>query len=85
MSIIKVPQIGQNVYTISKTTPWKRMTKLECETMDAALAETDAQLRNIYFAANYISTGDENYPQIRSAFVGAFGAQRAAEILAPEI
>jgi hypothetical protein len=69
--------------TISKDAIWRRATDAEAEAMEAALAAQPVRVRRIYDGASYISTGDELFSLLEAALVGLFGAERAAELLAP--
>ncbi|WP_320194952.1 hypothetical protein RMR10_011860 [Agrobacterium rosae] len=88
MSIIKIdPElVTPPVYTIAKTTPWLRMTSDEAAIMDAVMTETDAQQRQIYMAAQYLSSNDPLWQTLRMLMRENLpgGDARANQILAPE-
>lgn len=84
MGIIKVPTGYTAKYQISKATAWRRMTADEAAQVDAAMMQTDAQLRQIYFAAQYLSSGDDLWATLWGMLQDMFGATRTAQILAPE-
>lgn len=71
-------------YSISKTTPWLRMTDAEAATMETALANASPRLRMIYGAAQYLSSDDPFWPTLSDLLTSAFGSVRASELLAPE-
>jgi hypothetical protein len=73
-------------YIISKTTPWRRMTSDEASIMDNVMGSTDAQLKHIYMAAQYLSSGDDLWETLRQLLASNLpgGDGRAQEILAPE-
>lgn len=71
-------------YMLSKATVWRRMTSAEAAAMDALMQETDAQIKQIYLAAQYLSTTDELWGMLKDMLTAAFSASRANELLAPE-
>ncbi|MEJ8308618.1 hypothetical protein [Agrobacterium larrymoorei] len=73
-------------YKISKTTPWLRMTAEEASIMDGVMTQTDAQMRQVYMAAQYLSSGDEFWPTLHQLLADNLpgGSARADELLAPE-
>ena len=73
-------------YRISKTTPWYRMTPEEARIMDAVMSETDAQMKQIYMAAQYLSSGDPLWQTLHQLIADNLtgGATRANQLLAPE-
>lgn len=73
-------------YHIAKTTPWYRMTSDEARIMDAVMGEADAQLKQIYLAAQYLSSGDPLWQTLHQLISDNLpgGATRADEILAAE-
>ncbi|UHS60624.1 hypothetical protein HRR99_03360 [Agrobacterium vaccinii] len=73
-------------YQIAKTTPWLRMTEDEAAIMDAVMSETTARLKQIYMAAQFLSSGDSLWSTMHDLIAGALpgGSTRADELLAPE-
>lgn len=72
-------------YQLSKAAVWRRMTSAEAAAMDAVMQETDAQIKQIYMAAQYLSTDDDLWGVLKTILTTAFNAQRADELLAPEV
>lgn len=71
-------------YTIAKTTPWLRMTQEEARIMDGVMTETDAQMRQVYNAAQYLSSDDQFWGTLHQLIADNLGVARADELLAPE-
>lgn len=71
-------------YQIAKTTPWLRMTQEEARIMDGVMTETDAQMRQVYNAAQYLSSDDQFWGTLHQLIADNLGAERADELLAPE-
>ena len=80
------PPITPSSYTISKTTPWLRMTEDEAAIMDAVMSETTARLKQIYMAAQYLSSGDDLWMVMHQLLADNLpgGDARATALLAPE-
>lgn len=68
---------------IFKADIWRRATDAEAVTIDAALQAQPVRLRRLWDDAQWLETTDELYPSLQAAFVAAFGAARAAELLEP--
>jgi hypothetical protein len=68
---------------ISKNLIWERMTEEEAEQADQVLRAQPAKIYRQYDGATYISTKADLYPMLQAAMTQLFGAERAAEILAP--
>lgn len=77
---------GSTVYQIAKTTPWLRMTDEEAAIMDAVMSETTARLKQIYMAAQFLSSDDTLWTTMHDLIANALpgGSARADELLAPE-
>lgn len=70
---------------LHKAVLWRRLTEAEADMLDAALAaHPSTRLRRIFEAAQYLDTGDADYPALRDGVVAALGETRAAEVLAPD-
>lgn len=67
---------------IYKADIWRRSTDVEAEVIDAALSSQPVRLRNLFRDAAFLSSDDELFEPLRAAFVSAFGAARASELLA---
>lgn len=67
---------------VYKADIWRRSTDEEAEIIDAALSAQPVRLRNLFRDAAFLSSDDELYEPLRSAFVSAFGQARAVELLA---
>lgn len=68
---------------IYKADIWRRATDAEAVTIDGALQVQPVRMRRLWDDAQWLETTDELYPVLEAAFVTAFGAQRAAELLEP--
>lgn len=88
VNVSEVPSIPepQKFYTISKTTPWLRMTPDEASIMDGVMTQTDAQMRQVYMAAQYLASNDLFWPTLHQLLADNLpgGSARADELLAPE-
>lgn len=73
-------------YQIAKTTPWLRMTEDEAAIMDAVMSETTARLKQIYMAAQYLSSGDDLWNVMHQLLADNLpgGDARATVLLAAE-
>lgn len=80
------PDPSPQHYTIAKTTPWLRMTQEEARIMDGVMTETDAQMRQVYNAAQYLSSDDQFWGILHQLIADNLpgGSARADELLAPE-
>jgi hypothetical protein len=67
---------------IAKADIWRRATDAEAVTLDALLNAQPVRLRRMWADAQFLSTDDDLYPSVESALTTAFGAARAAELLA---
>lgn len=76
---------GSVPYQIAKTTPWRRMTENEAAILDAIMSETSARTKQIYMAAQYLSSDDELWGTLHAIIAEALGNSRADELLAPEV
>ncbi|NZD50550.1 hypothetical protein [Rhizobium leguminosarum] len=72
------------VYTIGKSTPWRRMSDEEVADVDAAMQTAPLKQRRIYEAASYISTEDELFSTLKAVLSTVLSPSRADELLAPE-
>jgi len=68
--------------TIYKADIFRRATEAEAETITEILGQQSVRLQQIWANALYISTNDDFYPMIETAFGAAFGAARASQLLA---
>lgn len=68
---------------IPKAEIWRRLTEEEAEVVDAALQAAPLRLRRIFEAAQYLDTGDPDYPALRAGIVAALSEERANEVLTP--
>ncbi|MBX5017510.1 hypothetical protein [Rhizobium lentis] len=75
---------AQGAYSIGKSTPWRRMTDEEVDSVDAAMQAAPLKQRRIYEAASYISTDDELFGTLKSLLSAVLSPGRANELLAPE-
>lgn len=67
---------------IAKADIWRRATDAEAVTLDALLSAQPVRLRRMWADAQFLSTDDGLFPTVQAALVQAFGASRAAELLA---
>ncbi len=73
----------QNVYEISKVEIIRRMTTAEATSAELLIASADAKFRLMWNSANIIRSDDEWFPILHAALAGAFGEDRADQLLAP--
>lgn len=62
---------------------WRRTTDAEAEAIEAAMAGQSARLRNLFRSAQTYQSDDPLWPVLNGAATELFGAERAAELLAP--
>jgi hypothetical protein len=67
---------------ISKADIWRRCTDAEAVTLDTLLNAQPVRLRRMWADAQFLSTGDEMFSAVETALITAFGATRAAQLLA---
>lgn len=67
-----------------KATIWRRATDAEAEAMRFALSQAPVRLQEIFAAAQYLDTTDDDFPALRAGIAAALGEPRADELLAPE-
>lgn len=70
-------------YEISKVEIIRRMTTAEATSAELLIASADAKFRLMWNSANVIRSSDEWFPTLHAALAGAFGEERADQILAP--
>lgn len=70
-------------YEISKVEIIRRMTTAEATSAELLIASADAKFRLMWSSANIIRSDDEWFPLLNAALAGAFGEERAAQLLAP--
>lgn len=73
----------KNIYEISKVEIIRRMTTAEATSAELLIASADAKFRLMWSSANIIRSDDEWFPILQAALAGAFGEERAAQLLAP--
>jgi hypothetical protein len=66
----------------SKADLFRRCTDQEAEAIEAALAAQPVRKRRLFETAQYISSDDPDFADLRAAAVKMFGADRAGELLA---
>ncbi|GJD63740.1 hypothetical protein [Methylobacterium frigidaeris] len=69
----------------SKADLFRRCTDAEAEAIETALAAQSVRKRRIFETAQYISSEDPDFADLRAAAVEMFGAERAAELLAASV
>lgn len=62
---------------------WERMTKPEADAVGAVMAQQDFRTRQIFSSASSYRSDHELWPLLQQIATQLFGAERAAEILAP--
>ena len=67
---------------IAKADIWRRCTDAEAVTLDAMLKSQPIRKQRMWADSQYLSTDDDEFPAIETEFINAFGAARAAELLA---
>jgi hypothetical protein len=80
VATIANPGAGDRVY---KAPMFRKMTDAEYEAYLQIRAAFPPRLQAIFDAAEYLSSDDEFWPALVAAAEQAYGAERAAEILAP--
>lgn len=80
--IAALPPAPESPRQIRKADLWRRATDQEAVTIDGLLTAQPVRLQRMWQDAMFLSTDDELYPAIEGALVTAFGAARAAELLA---
>lgn len=70
-------------YEISKVEIIRRMTTAEATSAELLIASADAKFRLMWSSANIIRSDDEWFTILQAALAGAFGEERAAQLLAP--
>lgn len=66
----------------SKADLFRRCTDDEAEAIEAALQALPVRKRRIFEGAQYVSSADPDFDELRVGLVTLFGAERAAELLA---
>lgn len=77
------PTVDQPVIVVFAVDLWSRMSDDEVADVEAAMAAQSARIRNIFRAANSYRSDHELWSLLESMAESLFGAERAAEILAP--
>ena len=72
----------QLVHEISKVEIIRRMTTEEATSAELLIASADAKFRLMWSSANIIRSDDEWFPILQAELAGAFGEERAAQLLA---
>ncbi|MEH3125574.1 hypothetical protein [Agrobacterium cavarae] len=62
---------------------WERMTQSEADAVGAVMAEQDFRTRKIFESASSYRSDHELWPLLQQIATQLFGAERAAQILAP--
>lgn len=78
-----LPAVVDPVVVVFAVDLWSRMTDEEVADVEAAMEGQSARIRNIFRAANSYRSDHELWPLLEDIAEGLFGAERAAEILAP--
>lgn len=68
-----------------KTDVWRRCTETEAETLDAALNTAPVKLRRLWADSTILEHESAEFSDLLAPMIAAFGAERAAEILAPSV
>lgn len=73
-------------YSISKMTPWDRMTEAEAELMENFMDSASAKMRQTYNAAQYLESSHPLFAYLEQVMAATLpgGEARAKELLAPE-
>ncbi|WP_193559308.1 MULTISPECIES: hypothetical protein [Agrobacterium] len=80
--MVEVPEPVTVVYGVDL---WSRMTDTEADQVGAAMAEQPFRVRKIFETANSYRSDHELWPLLVQIATTLFGAERAAEILAPSV
>lgn len=68
---------------VYKADIWRRCTDDEATQLDAALAQQPVRMRRMFDDAQFLSSGDELFGEVKAAVTQLVGADRAAALLAP--
>lgn len=68
---------------IAKGDIWRRATDEEAEAIVAALGQQSVRKQRLFNDSQYIDPEDPEFADLKAAFVTAFGADRAGQLLAP--
>jgi hypothetical protein len=68
---------------LDKADIWRRATDAEAETIVQALGQQSVRKQRLFNDAQYIDLTDPDFADLQQGFVAAFGADRAAQLLAP--
>ncbi|HWL80942.1 MAG TPA: hypothetical protein VNR89_08315 [Roseomonas sp.] len=66
-----------------KADVWRRCTEAEAETLRALINGASAKQQGLWNDSTYLDVADPDFDFVRQAAIGAFGKDRAAELLAP--
>ncbi|MBA8838188.1 hypothetical protein [Ochrobactrum sp. RH2CCR150] len=75
------PPAVDPVTIIPAVTLWERMTDVEAEQVNTAMATQPFRTRQIFLTANTFRSDHELWPLLKSMATGLFGEERAAELL----
>ncbi|MGR9188841.1 hypothetical protein [Rhizobium leguminosarum] len=75
---------ASTIYIIPKMLLWTRLSDVEANTVDAAMAAQSAKLRGIWNSATEVRSDSEFFGTLQAFLTAAIGAARAAQVLQPE-
>lgn len=73
------------VTVVNNVDLWSRMTEDEADQVGAAMDDQPIRTRKIFESANSYRSDHELWPLLQQLATSLFGAERAAEILAPSV
>ncbi|MGI8395686.1 hypothetical protein ACRYWZ_04855 [Agrobacterium deltaense] len=83
--VIHEPPAVTPVTVIFAVDLWSRMTNAEADQVGAAMEAQPFRIRKIFETANSYRSDHELWPLLQQIATTLFGAERAAEILAPSV
>lgn len=79
----QAPAVPDPVTVVYSVDLWTRMTNAEADQVGAAMDQQPFRVRRIFESANSYRSDHELWPLLVQIATGLFGAERAAQILAP--
>ncbi|WP_262525308.1 hypothetical protein [Agrobacterium tumefaciens] len=75
----------ESVVIVNNVDLWSRMTNVEADQVGAAMEEQTFRVRKIFESASTFRSDHELWPLLQQVATTLFGAERAAQILAPSV
>lgn len=70
-------------YSLDKMDLWLRLTEIEADQVDTAMAAQPARLRGIWNTAQSVQSDSEFFGTLQAFLTAVIGATRAGQVLAP--